>query len=84
MKEMTGDKSANKWKKWRLYECKEMTGDECKEMTGDMSAKKGLVVCDNLSMKKLIQKTYQFINVVNGVSHSHKTANIFISFDSVA
>jgi len=25
----------------------------------------------------LIQKTYQFINVVNGVSHSHKTANIF-------
>jgi len=32
----------------------------------------------------LIQKTYQFINVVNGVSHSHKTANIFFSFDSVA
>jgi len=31
-----------------------------------------------------IQKTYQFINVVNGVSHSHKTANIFFSFDSVA
>jgi len=29
----------------------------------------------------LIQKTYQFINVVNGVSHSHKTANIFFSFD---
>jgi len=31
-------------------------------------------------MKKhqlLIQKTYQFINVVNGVSHSHKTAKIF-------
>jgi len=27
----------------------------------------------------LIQKTYQFINVVNGVSHSHKTANIFFS-----
>jgi len=25
----------------------------------------------------LIQKTYQFINVVNGVSISHKTANIF-------
>jgi len=25
----------------------------------------------------LIKKTYQFINVVNGVSHSHKTANIF-------
>jgi len=24
-----------------------------------------------------IQKTYQFINVVNGVSRSHKTANIF-------
>jgi len=32
----------------------------------------------------LIQKTYQFINVVNGVSHLHKTANIFFSFDSVA
>jgi len=32
----------------------------------------------------LIQKTYQFINVVNGVSHSHKTANISFSFDSVA
>jgi len=29
-------------------------------------------------------KTYQFINVVRGVSHSHKTANIFFSFDSVA
>jgi len=26
---------------------------------------------------KLIQKTYQFIKVVNGVSRSHKTANIF-------
>jgi len=25
----------------------------------------------------LTQKTYQFINIVNGVSHSHKTANIF-------
>jgi len=33
---------------------------------------------------KLIQKTYQFINVLNGVSHSHKTVNIFFSFDSVA
>jgi len=33
---------------------------------------------------KLIQKTYQFINVVNGVIHSHKTANLFFSFDSVA
>jgi len=33
---------------------------------------------------KLIKKTYHFINVVNGVSHSHKTANIFFSFDSVA
>jgi len=32
----------------------------------------------------LFQKTYQFVNVVNGVSHSHKTANIFFSFDSVA
>jgi len=29
----------------------------------------------------LIQKAYQFINVVNGVSRSHKTANIFFSFD---
>jgi len=26
---------------------------------------------------QLIKKTYQFINVVNGVSHSHETANIF-------
>jgi len=34
--------------------------------------------------KIIIQKTYQFMNVVNGVSHSHKTANIFFSFDSVA
>jgi len=33
---------------------------------------------------RLIQKAYQFINVVNGVSHSHKTANIFFSFDSIA
>jgi len=31
-----------------------------------------------------IQKTYQFINVVNGMSRSHKTANIFLSIDSVA
>jgi len=27
---------------------------------------------------------YQFLNVVNGVSRSHKTANIFFSLDSVA
>jgi len=33
---------------------------------------------------ELIQKTYQFIIVVNGASHSHKAANIFFSFDSVA
>jgi len=26
----------------------------------------------------LIQKTYQFINVGNGVSRSHKTTNIFV------
>jgi len=32
----------------------------------------------------IIQKTYQLQNVVNGVSRSHKTANIFFSFDSVA
>jgi len=32
----------------------------------------------------LIKKTYQFINVVTGVSHSHKTANILFSFNSVA
>jgi hypothetical protein len=25
----------------------------------------------------LLQKTFQFINAVNGVSHSYKTANIF-------
>jgi len=28
-------------------------------------------------------KNYQFINVVNGVGRSHKTANIFFPFDSV-
>jgi len=35
---------------------------------------------DDKQQKKqqiLIQKTYQFIKVVNGVSRSHKTANIF-------
>jgi len=32
----------------------------------------------------LIQQTYQFLNVANGVSRSHKTANIFFSFDSLA
>jgi len=32
----------------------------------------------------IIQKTYQFINVVNDVSHSHTTAIYFFSFDSVA
>jgi len=40
-------------------------------------------ICNGL-FYLLFQKTYQFINVVNGVSHSHKTANIFFSFDSVA
>jgi len=29
----------------------------------------------------LTQKTYQFINVVNGRSRAHKTANILFSFD---
>jgi len=29
------------------------------------------------------QKTYQFINVVNGVSRSHKTKNIFFHFSMV-
>jgi len=29
----------------------------------------------------IMQKTYQFINVVNGVIHSHKTTNAFFSFD---
>jgi len=32
----------------------------------------------------LIQNPYKFINVVNGVSRSHKTASILFSFDSVA
>jgi len=32
----------------------------------------------------LIKKTYQFTKVVDGVSHLHKTAIIFFSFDSVA
>jgi len=35
-------------------------------------------------IQKLFLEMYQFINVVNGVNHSHKTANIFFSFDSVA
>jgi len=30
----------------------------------------------------LFQKTYQFINIVNGVSHSHKTANIFFHLNN--
>jgi len=37
-----------------------------------------------INQQILIQKTYQFIKVVNGMSHSHKTANIFFSFDSLA
>jgi len=43
--------------------------------------------CSLLLEKKqqiLIPTTYHFINVVNGVSRSHETANIFLSFDSVA
>jgi len=40
-------------------------------------------LCDVDQFAYTIQKTYQFINVVNGVCHSHKTANIFFSFDSV-
>jgi len=32
----------------------------------------------------LIQKIYQFINIITGVSRSHKTANIFFPFDFVA
>jgi len=35
-------------------------------------------------LDKLIQKSYQFINVDHGLSHSHKTTNTFLSFDSVA
>jgi len=31
-----------------------------------------------------VQKTFQFINVVNGVSQWRKTANISFSFDSIA
>jgi len=31
----------------------------------------------NVTMIAINSKTYQSINVVNGVSHSHKTANIF-------
>jgi len=43
-----------------------------------------LVDCPLLLLLLLIEKTYQFINDVNGVSRSHKTANIFFSFDLVA
>jgi len=43
----------------------------------------GLLPTASMLLLLLIQKTYQFIDV-NGVSRSHKTANIFFSLDSVA
>jgi len=36
------------------------------------------------TFRSKLKKTYQFINVVDGVRRSHKTANMFLSFDSVA
>jgi len=46
--------------------------------------RKSWSLSDLKKQQMLIQKTYQFINFVNGVSHSHKTVNIFFSLDSVA
>jgi len=49
-----------------------------KSYYGSLTGSLGRLV---ISMRKkqqiLIQNTYQFINDVNGVSHSHKTANNF-------
>jgi len=55
-----------------------------KSYYGSLSGSLGRLVIFIKKQQILIQKTYQFINVVYGVSHSHKTANIFFSFDSVA
>jgi len=44
-------------------------------MQGLCSRPKGVMIyCLYIT---LFQKSYQFINVVNGVSHSHKTVNMF-------
>jgi len=57
---------------------------QIKSYYGSLSGSPGRLVIFIKKQQILTQKTYQFINVVNGVSHSHKTANIFFSFDSVA
>jgi len=43
---------------------------------GSLSESSGRLVILIKKQQMIIQKTYQFINIVNGVSHSHKTANI--------
>jgi len=49
-----------------------------KSYCGSLSCSIGrLVIFIKKKQQILIQKTYQFINVVHGVSRSHKTANIF-------
>jgi len=45
---------------------------QIKSYNGSLSWSLGHLVKQQI----LIQKTYQFINVVNGVRHSHKTVNI--------
>jgi len=53
---------------------------------GGMSPLVTLTHCNWASFLQLyfFKKTYQFINVVNGVSRSHKQQIYFFSFDSVA
>jgi len=46
--------------------------------TGSESTRQAVMTVDgDCLLLLLIQKTYQYIHVVNGVSHSHETANIF-------
>jgi len=49
---------------------------QIKSYYGSLSGSIDRLVIFIKKQQKLIQKTYQ-LNVVNGVSHSHKTANIF-------
>jgi len=53
-------------------------------MDHSLSGSLGRIVIFIKKTANINSKTYQFINVVNGVSHSHKTANTFFSFDPVA
>jgi len=57
-----------------------------KKLYGSLSWSLGRLVIFILKKQILIKKTYQFINVANGVSCSHKTANVyfFIWLSSIA